>query len=55
MGKVSFGPVVSNVAGLFEAGHVFSDLEVNTAVSTECAEVVLVDYFSGIQASASFM
>ena len=45
MGKVSFEPVVGNAAGLFEAGHAFSDLEVIPAVRTECAEVVLVDYF----------
>ena len=37
MGKVIFEPVVGNVAGLFEAGHAFSDLEVNPAVRTECA------------------
>ena len=45
MGKVSFDPVVGDADGLFEAGHAFSDLEVNPAVSTECADVVLVDYF----------
>ena len=45
MGKVRFEPVVGNADGLFEAGHAFSDLEVNPTVRTECAEVVLVDYF----------
>ena len=45
MGKVSFEPVVGIAAGLFEAGHTFSDLEVNQAVRTECAVVVLVNYF----------
>ena len=43
--KVDFEPVVGNAAGFFEAGHAFSDLEVNPAIRTECAEVVLVDYF----------
>ena len=43
--KVSFEPVVGDAAGLFEAGHAFSDLEVDPAVKTERAEVVLVDYF----------
>ena len=42
MGKVRFEPVVGNVASLFEARHDFSDLEVNPAVVTKCAEVVLV-------------
>ena len=55
MGKVSFEPVIGNAVVLFEAGHDFSDLEVNPAVGTERAEVVLVNDFSGIQASASFM
>ena len=45
MGKVSFEPVIDDAAGLFEARHVFSDLEVNLAIRTECAEVVLVNYF----------
>ena len=45
MGKVSFEPVIGDSAGLFEAGHAFLDLEVDPAVRTECAEVVLVDYF----------
>ena len=45
MGKVRFEPVISNAAGLFEAGHDFLDLEVNPAVRTECAEVVLFDDF----------
>ena len=55
VGKVSFEPVVGDAASLFEAGHAFSDIEVDPSVGTERAEVVLVDYFSGIQASASFM
>ena len=45
MVKVSFEPVIVDAAGLFEAGHAFSDLRVNPAVRTECAEVVLFDYF----------
>ena len=45
MGKVIFEPVVGNAASLFEAGHAFSDLKVNPAFRTECAEVVLVDDF----------
>ena len=45
MVKVSFEPSFGNAAGLFEDGHAFSDLELNPAVRTECAEVVLVDYF----------
>ena len=45
MGKMSFEPVVGDAAGLFEAGHAFSDIEVNQAVRIECREVVLVDYF----------
>ena len=35
---------IGDTASLFEAGHAFSDLKVNPAVRTECAEVVLVDY-----------
>ena len=45
MGKMSFDPVVGNAAGLFEAGYAFSDLEVNPAVGTKCAEVLLVKNF----------
>ena len=45
MGKVKFDPAVGNAAGLFEAGHAFSDLEVDPAVRTQRAEVLLVDYF----------
>ena len=41
MSNTSFDPVVGNSAGLFEARHAFSVLEVNSAVRTECAEVVL--------------
>ena len=48
MGKMIFEPVVGNAAGLFEAGHAFSYLEVNPDIKTECRKVVLVDYFSGI-------
>ena len=44
-GKVSFEAVVGDAAGLFEAGHAFSDFEVNPAVITECAEVLLFDNF----------
>ena len=45
MGKMSFELVVGNAAGLFEAGHAFSDIEVDPDVGTDRAEVVLVDYF----------
>ena len=45
MGKMIFDPVVGDAAGLFEAMRAFSDPEVNLVVRTECAEVVLVDYF----------
>ena len=45
IGKMSFEPVVGNVAGLFEAGHAFSDLELYPSVGTKCAEVVLVNDF----------
>ena len=45
MGKMSFEPVVGDAASLCEAGHAFSDLKVNPAFRTECAEVVLVDDF----------
>ena len=38
-------PFVGNAAGLFEAGYAFSDLEVNPAVGTKCAEVLLVKNF----------
>ena len=45
MGKARFELVVGDAAGLFEAGHTFSDLEVNPSVRIECARVVLVNYF----------
>ena len=45
VGKVSLEPVVGNAAGLFEAGHAFSDLKVDPAIRTKRKEVVLVDYF----------
>ena len=45
VGKVIFKPVVGNAAVLFEAEHSFPDIEVDAAVRTERAEVVLVDYF----------
>ena len=45
IGKMKFEPVVGDAAGLFEARHVFSDLEVNPAVGTKCAEVILVNDF----------
>ena len=45
MGKVRFEPVVGDAAGLFEAGHAFSDIEVNTSVRTKCGEVVLLNDF----------
>ena len=45
VGKVSFEPVIDDAVCLFEAGHAFSDIEVDPAIRTERAEVVLVDYF----------
>ena len=39
--KVRFERVIGNAAGLFEAGHDFSGIEVNPAVRTERTEVVL--------------
>ena len=45
MGKMSFETVVGDAAGLFEARHAFSDLEVDPSVRIERAEVVLVNYF----------
>ena len=45
VGKVRFEPVVGDAAGLFEAGHAFLDHEVDPAIRTERAEVVLVNYF----------
>ena len=45
VGKVIFEPVIGDAASLFEAKHAFSDIEVDPAVRTECAEVVLIDYF----------
>ena len=36
MGNMSFEPVVGNAAGLIEAGHAFSDIEVNPAVGNKC-------------------
>ena len=45
MGEVSFESSVGDAAGLFEAGHAFSDLQVDPAFGTERAEAVLVDNF----------
>ena len=55
MVKMIFEPVVGDAAGLFEAGHAFSDLEVNPAVGTECAEVVLVNNFVRDTGQRKFM
>ena len=41
LGEVSFKSVVGDAAGLLEAGHAFSDIEVDPAVGTERAEAVL--------------
>ena len=54
MGKMSFDLVVGNVAGLFEAGHYFSDLKVNPYVGTKCAEVVLVNNFVRVTSQHEF-
>ena len=45
LGEVSFESVVGDAAGLLEAGHAFSDLEVDPAVGTERAEATLFNYF----------
>ena len=45
LSEVSFESVVGNAAGLLEAGHAFSDLEVDPAVGTEHAEAVLFNDF----------
>ena len=42
---MSFDSVVGDAAGLLEAGRPFSDLEVDPAVRTECAEAVLFNDF----------
>ena len=36
---------VGNAAGLLEAGHAFTDLEVDQAVGTESEEAVMFNYF----------
>ena len=36
MGKMMSEPVIGDAAGLFEAWHAFSDLEVNSAFGTKC-------------------
>ena len=45
LGEVSFESVDGDAVGLLEAGHAFSDLKVDLAVGTECAEAVLFNYF----------
>ena len=45
LGMVSFESVVCDVAGLLEAGHAFSYLEVDPAVGTERAEALLFNDF----------
>ena len=45
LGEVSFDSVVGDAAGLLEAGRSFSDLKVDPAVRTECAEAVLFNDF----------
>ena len=45
LGEVSFESVVGDAAGLLEAGHAFSDIEVDPDVGTERAEAVLLNYF----------
>ena len=45
LGEVSFESVVGDAAGLIEAGHAFSDLEVDPAVGIECAEAVMFNDF----------
>ena len=45
MGEVRFESVVGNAAGLLEAGHAFTDLEVDQAVGTESEEAVMFNYF----------
>ena len=45
LGEVSFESVVGDAAGLLEARHAFSGLEVDLAVGTEHAEAILFNYF----------
>ena len=42
---MSFESVVGDAASLLEAGHAFSDVEVDPDVGTEGAEAVLFNYF----------
>ena len=37
--------VVGNAAGLLEAGHAFTDIEIDAAVGTESVEFLLLNYF----------
>ena len=45
LGEVIFESVVGDAADLLEAGHAFSDLEVDPAVGTERAEAVIFNDF----------
>ena len=45
LAKVSFESVVGDAAGLLEARHAFTDLEVDPDVGNERAEAVLLNYF----------
>ena len=45
LGKVSFELVVGDAVGLLEAGHAFSDIEVDPAIGTERLEAVLFNDF----------
>ena len=42
-GEMQSESVVENDAGLIEAGHAFSDLEVDLAVQGKCKKVILPD------------
>ena len=45
LGYVRFDSVAGDAAGLLEAGHAFTDIEVDPAVGAERVEVVLLNYF----------
>ena len=47
LGKVSFESFVGNAASLLEAGHAFSDLEVDLDVGTERVEAVMLLFCLG--------
>ena len=44
LGKMQSEAVVGNDAGLLEAGHAFSGIELDPAIRGKCTKVVLCDY-----------